>query len=265
MTGPRLAGKVALVTGAGGGIGLEAVRLFTSEAALVIAVDALDDRRDAIIEVAAGASDSVSFFAADVSDDAQVQEMIRFAVAEGNGLHVLFNNAGIFPTDDAGVTETPEPTWDRVMNVNLKGVWLGCKHGIPAMVESGGGSIVNVASFVALMGAATAQIAYTASKGGVLAMTREIAVEYARRGIRANAICPGPIDTPLLAPIMSDPEKRARRLVHIPMGRLGRPEEIAKAALFLASDEASFVTGTALIVDGGITAAYVTPEETEEP
>jgi NAD(P)-dependent dehydrogenase (short-subunit alcohol dehydrogenase family) len=146
------------------------------------------------------------------------------------------------------------------MDVNLKGVWLGCRFGIPAMLESGGGSIVNVASFVALMGAATAQIAYTSSKGGVLAMTREIAVEYARRGIRANALCPGPIDTPLLAELLNDPERRARRLVHIPMGRLGRPDELAKAALFLASDDSSFMTGAALVVDGGITAAYVTPE-----
>jgi len=173
---------------------------------------------------------------------------------------VLYNNAGIFPADDGGATETPEATWDRVMDVNLKGVWFGCRFGIPAMLESGGGSIVNVASFVALMGAATAQIAYTSSKGGVLAMTREIAVEYARRGIRANALCPGPIDTPLLAELLSDPARRERRLVHIPMGRLGRPEELAKAALFLASDDSSFMTGAALVVDGGITAAYVTPE-----
>lgn len=262
MSGPRLDGKVALITGAGGGIGLEALKIFVSEGARVIAVDAIEEKREIVSEAAGHRAGSVSFFTADVSDDAQVQEMIAFAQREGGGLHVLFNNAGIFPSDDAGVTETPEPTWDRVMDVNLKGVWLGCKHGIPALLESGGGSIVNVASFVALMGAATAQIAYTASKGGVLAMTREIAVEYARQGIRANAICPGPIDTPLLAPIMSDPAKRARRLVHIPMGRLGQPAEIARAALFLASDESSFITGTALIVDGGITAAYVTPEET---
>jgi NAD(P)-dependent dehydrogenase (short-subunit alcohol dehydrogenase family) len=262
MTGSRLDAKTALITGAGGGIGLEAVKLFLSEGARVIAVDAVEEKRETVMNAAGDRSDAVSFITADVSDDAQVQEMIATAQREGGGLHVLFNNAGIFPSDDAGVTETPEPTWDRVMEVNLKGVWLGCKHGIPALLESGGGSIVNVASFVALMGAATAQIAYTASKGGVLAMTREIAVEYARQGVRANAICPGPIDTPLLAPIMNDPAKRARRLVHIPMGRLGRPEEIARAALFLASDDASFITGTALIVDGGITAAYVTPEET---
>jgi NAD(P)-dependent dehydrogenase (short-subunit alcohol dehydrogenase family) len=175
-------------------------------------------------------------------------------------LHVLYNHAGVVPADDGGALETPETTWDRVMEINLKGVWLGCKAGIPALLASGGGSIVNVASFVAYVGAATAQIAYTSSKGGVLAMTREIAVEYGRRNIRANSLCPGPIDTPLLAELMSDPERRARRLVHIPMGRLGRAEELAKAALFLASDESSFMTGASLLVDGGITAAYVTPE-----
>jgi NAD(P)-dependent dehydrogenase (short-subunit alcohol dehydrogenase family) len=257
----RLTGKIALITGAGGGIGLEAVRLFAAEGARVVAVDAIADRRDAIFDAARGVGGDARFFAADVSDDSQAKAMIDFATQEySGGLHILFNNAGIFPPDDGGVTETPESTWDRVMDVNLKGVWLGCKHGIPAMLRAGGGSIVNVASFVALMGAATAQIAYTASKGGVLAMTREIAVEYARQGIRANALCPGPIDTPLLAPIMGDPEKRARRLVHIPMGRLGQPAEIARAALFLASDDASFMTGAALVVDGGITAAYVTPE-----
>jgi NAD(P)-dependent dehydrogenase (short-subunit alcohol dehydrogenase family) len=186
--------------------------------------------------------------------------MIAATDARFGALHVLYNNAGIFPADDGGPTETPVATWDRVMEVNLKGVWLGCRHGIPLMLRSGGGSIVNVASFVALMGAATSQIAYTASKGGVLSMTREIAVEYARQGIRANSLCPGPIDTPLLAELLSDPERRARRLVHIPMGRLGQAEELAKAALFLASDESSFMTGSQLVVDGGITAAYVTPE-----
>jgi NAD(P)-dependent dehydrogenase (short-subunit alcohol dehydrogenase family) len=175
-------------------------------------------------------------------------------------VHVLFNNAGIFPADDAGVTDTPEETWERVIDVNLRGVWLGCKYGIPAMLASGGGSIINTASFVAFMGAATAQVAYTASKGGVLSMTREIAVEYARRGIRANALCPGPIDTPLLNELLADPDRRQRRLVHIPMGRLGEPRELARAALFLASDDSSFMTGSALVVDGGITAAYVTPE-----
>jgi NAD(P)-dependent dehydrogenase (short-subunit alcohol dehydrogenase family) len=186
--------------------------------------------------------------------------MVRATMDAYGALHVLYNNAGVFPADDGGVLDTPESTWERVMDVNLKGVWLGCKAGLPAMLESGGGAIVNVASFVALVGAATAQIAYTASKGGVLAMTRELAVEYARQGIRANALCPGPIETPLLEELLSDPARRARRMVHIPMGRLGRAEELAKAALFLASDDASFMTGAALVVDGGITAAYVTPE-----
>ena len=196
----------------------------------------------------------------DVAKADQVEAMVAVAMDRFGSLDVLYNNAGIFPADDGGVTETPEPTWDRVMEVNLKGVWLGCKYGVPAMLASGGGSIVNVASFVALMGAATAQIAYTASKGGVLAMTREIAVEYGRQGIRANSLCPGPIATPMLEELMSDPERKQRRLVHITMGRLGQAEELAKAALFLASDESSFMTGAQLVVDGGITAAYVTPE-----
>jgi NAD(P)-dependent dehydrogenase (short-subunit alcohol dehydrogenase family) len=186
--------------------------------------------------------------------------MVQFALDTYGALHVVYNNAGVFPEDDGGVLDTPESTWQRVMDVNLKGVWLGCRAAIPALLTTGGGSIINVASFVALMGAATAQIAYTSSKGGVLSMTREIAVEYARQRIRANALCPGPIETPLLVELLSDPERRARRMVHIPMGRLGRAEELAKAALFLASDDASFMTGAALVVDGGITAAYVTPE-----
>jgi NAD(P)-dependent dehydrogenase (short-subunit alcohol dehydrogenase family) len=212
------------------------------------------------VDAVRAAGGDAAFVQVDVSDAVQVEAMVRFATSTYGGLHVLYNNAGIFPADDGGTLETPEATWERVMAVNLKGVWLGCRHGIPAMLDSGGGTIVNVASFVALMGAATAQIAYTASKGGVLSMTREIAVEYARRGIRANALCPGPIETPMLAELMADPERRARRMVHIPMGRLGGAEELARAALFLASDESSFMTGAALVVDGGITAAYVTPE-----
>ena len=192
--------------------------------------------------------------------EAAFEPAFGFAVETFGGLHVLYNNAGILPPDDAGTVATPDDTWDRVMAVNLKGVWLGCKHGIPALLESGGGAIVNVSSLVALMGSAVPQIAYTASKGGVLAMTRELAVEYSRRGIRANTLCPGPIDTPLMAELMADPQWAARRLVHIPMGRPGQAAEIAKAALFLASDESSFMTGATLVVDGGITAAYVTPE-----
>jgi NAD(P)-dependent dehydrogenase (short-subunit alcohol dehydrogenase family) len=175
-------------------------------------------------------------------------------------LDVIFNNAGIFPDADGSVVDTSEDVWDLVMNVNLKGVFLGCKYAIPAMQRAGGGSIINVASFVALIGAATPQIAYTASKGGVLSMTREIAVEFARQNIRANALCPGPVDTPLLQSILSDPVKRERRLVHIPPGRFAQAAEIANAALYLASDESSYVNGATFVVDGGITAAYVTPE-----
>jgi NAD(P)-dependent dehydrogenase (short-subunit alcohol dehydrogenase family) len=253
----RLEGKVALITGAASGMGLAAAKLFASEGARVVLSDVVEEAgRSAAEEIGRAAA----FVTADVSKAADADTMVRFAVDTFGGLHVLYNNAGVFLPQDGGAVETPEETWDRTMSINLKGVWLGCKFGIPAMVESGGGSIINVASFVALMGAATAQIAYTASKGAVLSMTREIAVEYARRGIRANALCPGPIETPLLAELMSDPQRRARRLVHIPIGRLGQAEEVVRAALWLASDDSSLMTGAALVVDGGITAAYVTPE-----
>jgi NAD(P)-dependent dehydrogenase (short-subunit alcohol dehydrogenase family) len=225
-----------------------------------VVADVMGDHAEAAVADIEGAGGTATAVTVDVSDEAQVGAMIDRAVSAYGGVHVLFNNAGIFPADDGGILDTPPDTWEKVMEVNLKGVWLGCRAAVPAMLDSGGGSIINVASFVALVGAATAQMAYTASKGGVLAMTRELAVEYARKGIRANSICPGPIETPLLAELLSDPARRQRRLVHIPMGRFGRPEEIAKAALFLASDDASFVTGSALVVDGGITAAYVTPE-----
>jgi len=253
----RLDGKVALITGAGSGMGRVASQRFAGEGARIVLVDA---NADAGAAAAAELGDQACFVPADVSNAADCEAMVARAVATFGGLHVLYNNAGVFPGDDGGVLDTPESTWNRVIDINLKGVWLGCKAAIPAMVESGGGSIINVASFVALVGAATAQIAYTSSKGGVLSMTREIAVEWARQGIRANALCPGPVDTPLLAELMSDPARKARRIVHIPMGRLARPEEIVEAALFLASDESSYVTGSSLVVDGGITAAYVTPE-----
>jgi NAD(P)-dependent dehydrogenase (short-subunit alcohol dehydrogenase family) len=253
----RLDGKVALITGAASGMGRVAARLFASEGARVMLADVSDEAGE---DAAAEIGDAAAFVHADVSRALDAERMVTATVERFGSLDVLYNNAGIFPADDAGVTDTPESTWDRVMAINLKGVFLGCKFGVPAMLEGDGGSIVNVASFVALMGAATPQVAYTASKGGVLAMTREIAVEFARRGIRANALCPGPIETPLLQELMSDPARRQRRLVHIPVGRLGLAEEIANAALFLASDESSFVTGATFVVDGGITAAYVTPE-----
>ncbi len=256
-SGARLEGKVALITGGASGMGKIACERFATEGARVVVVD-FDEQGGRAVADAIG--DRATFVRADVSDWADCEAMVAHAMSSFGGLHVLYNNAGVFPGDDGGVLETPESTWDRVMEINLKGVWFGCRAGIPAMVESGGGSIVNVASFVALMGAATAQIAYTSSKGGVLAMTREIAVEWGRRGIRANSLCPGPVDTPLLAELMSDPARKARRLVHIPMGRLAQAHEIVNAALFLASDEASYVTGSQLVVDGGITAAYVTPE-----
>jgi Dehydrogenases with different specificities (related to short-chain alcohol dehydrogenases) len=257
---PRLDGKVALITGAGNGMGQVASVLFAREGARIVVADFSEAGGAETVAAVEAVGGQAAFVKVDVANADQVEAMISFAMNQFGALNVLYNNAGIFPADDGGATETPEPTWDRVMEVNLKGVWLGCKYGIPAMLESGGGSIVNVASFVALMGAATAQIAYTASKGGVLAMTREIAVEYGRRNIRANSLCPGPIATPMLEELMSDPERKARRIVHIPMGRLGQAEELAKAALFLASDDSSFMTGSQLVVDGGITAAYVTPE-----
>jgi NAD(P)-dependent dehydrogenase (short-subunit alcohol dehydrogenase family) len=253
----RLDGKVALITGAAGGMGREAARLFASEGARVVLADVTEDAGQ---EAAEEIGDSAAFVRVDVSNGADVEAMVRFAVDRFGGLHVLYNNAGVILPSDEGVVETDEETWDRTIAINLKGVWLGCKHGIPAMLESGGGSIINVASFVALMGAATAQIAYTATKGGVLSMTREIAVEYARRGIRANALCPGPIETPLLRHLFADEAAKQRRLIHIPLGRLGQAQEIVRAALWLASDESSYMTGSAMVVDGGITSAYVTPE-----
>jgi NAD(P)-dependent dehydrogenase (short-subunit alcohol dehydrogenase family) len=256
----RLDEKVTLITGAAGGIGRVAAELFASEGARVVVADVVEGDGKAAVDAIRDAGGDASFVKADVSDAADAEAMIRFTLDAYGGLHVLYNNAGILPPDDAGTLATPETTWERVIAVNLKGVWLGCKYGIPALLDSGGGSIVNVSSLVALMGSAVPQIAYTASKGGVLSMTREIAVEYARQGIRANVLCPGPIDTPLMSELMADPQWAARRLVHIPMGRPGQAEEIARAALFLACDDSSFMTGAALVVDGGITAAYVTPE-----
>jgi NAD(P)-dependent dehydrogenase (short-subunit alcohol dehydrogenase family) len=254
----RLDGKIALITGAATGLGRVAAELFATEGAAVVIAD-LSDGAEAVTAIA-DAGGEAAYAATDVTDDDSVAAAIAFAVEIFGGLHVLYNNAGISPADDDGPTNTSDETWQRTLDVNVTGIARCCRHGIPVMLESGGGSIVNVASFVAHMGAATPQIAYTASKGAVVAMTREIATIYARQGIRANALCPGPVLTPLLAKFLSDDARRQRRLVHIPMGRFGEPREIANAALFLASDESSFMTGQSLIVDGGITAAYTTPE-----
>jgi NAD(P)-dependent dehydrogenase (short-subunit alcohol dehydrogenase family) len=254
----RLGGKVALITGGGSGMGKVASELFASEGASVVLTDVNDEAGEAI---AGAIGERARYVHADVSQEQEAEAMVAATVEAFGRLDVLYNNAGIMPMGDGSVTDNDTAIWDEVLAVNVKGVAFGCKHGIPAMLEHGGGSIINVASFVAWMGAATPQTAYTASKGAVLAMTREIAVEYARAGIRCNALCPGPIETPLLLALLSDEEKKQRRFVHIPMGRLGTAEELAKAALFLASDESSFMTGASLIVDGGITAAYVTPED----
>jgi len=256
----RLRNKVALITGAGGGIGRASARVFSSEGARVVVVDAVEAAGRATVDEITTAGGTATFVRADVTRAADVQAMIAFAERQFGALHVLFNNAGIFPDEDGSVVETDEAVFDRVIAVNLKGVFLGCKCGIPALLRAGGGSIINTASFVAVMGAATSQSAYTASKGGVLALTREIAVEFARRGIRANALCPGPVNTPLLQSLLADPAARARRMVHLPMGRLAEAEEIAAAALYLASDDSSYVNGTTFMVDGGTTGAYVTAE-----
>jgi NAD(P)-dependent dehydrogenase (short-subunit alcohol dehydrogenase family) len=251
---------VALITGAGGGIGRVAAELFAAEGASIVVADAVAEGAKATVQAITDAGGAAVAVTVDVSQSDEVAAMVAAAVDAFGGIDVLYNNAGVLPPDDGGTLDTPESTWDHVMAVNLKGVWLCCKHGIPALLERGGGSVINVASLVAIMGSAVAQIAYTASKGGVLSMTREMAVEYARQNIRINALCPGPIQTPLMAELLSDPEKRARRLVHVPIGRFGRADEVARAALFLASDDSSLMTGASLVVDGGISVAYVTPE-----
>ncbi len=256
----HLDGKVALITGGASGMGKVAAALFASEGARVLLTDVADEAGEATATEIGDAGGQAAYVHADVSRETDAEAMVAAAVERFGGLHILYNNAGVMLPEDGSVDATEERIWDITLGVNVKGVAFGCKYGVPAIIASGGGSIVNVASFVAWMGAATSQTAYTSSKGAVLAMTREIAVEYARRGVRCNALCPGPIETPMLMQLLSDDARRQRRFVHIPMGRLGRAEELARAALFLASDDSSFMTGASLIVDGGITAAYVTPE-----
>ena len=254
----RLEGKVALITGGGSGIGKASCLLFAREGAKVVVVD-LKNAESTVDEIRANGGEARAF-SADVSKANDAEAMVRFAEEQFGALHIAFNNAGVFHANDESVTNTSEDIWDLVININLKGVFLGCKYEIPALQRAGGGSIINTASFVAVMGAAVPQIAYTASKGGVLSMTREIAAEFARQNIRVNALCPGPVETPLLAELLADPARRNRRLVHIPPGRFARAEEMANAALFLASDESSYVNGSTFLVDGGITSAYITPE-----
>jgi NAD(P)-dependent dehydrogenase (short-subunit alcohol dehydrogenase family) len=256
----RLKDKAALITGAGNGIGREAALLFASEGARVVAAD-VDEAaaKDTVAQIQKDGGEAVAV-RADVSQAAECERMVAAAEQRFGRLQILFNNAGIMDSRDDDAMTTDEGVWEKTMAVNLKGVFLGCKHGIPALRRAGGGTIVNTASFVAVLGAATPQLAYTASKGGVLAMTRELAVIHAREGIRVNALCPGPLRTELLMKFLNTEAKRQRRLVHIPMGRFGEAKEIAKAALFLACDDSSFMTGASLMVDGGITAAYVTPE-----
>jgi NAD(P)-dependent dehydrogenase (short-subunit alcohol dehydrogenase family) len=245
----RLEGKVCVITGASGGIGGASAALFASEGARVVGVD-----------LAEGAPGELSL-QVDVTDDDAVRDMYARVRDELGRVDVLFNNAGISPTDDGSVLDTALEAWQRVQDVNLKSVFLCCKHGIPHLLEGGGGSVVNTASFVATLGAATSQISYTASKGAVLSLSRELGVQFAKQGVRVNALCPGPVDTPLLRELFAkDPVAAARRLVHVPMGRFARAEEIAAAALFLASDESTYVTASTFLVDGGISGAYVTPE-----
>ncbi|MCC9076981.1 glucose 1-dehydrogenase [Litorilinea aerophila] len=256
----RLQNKVALITGGGGGIGRATAELFAREGARVVVVDINQETGTETVRLVQEAGGDAFFVQADVSRAADCERMVAEAEARYGQLNVLFNNAGIMHSQDDDAVHTDEAIWDLTMAINLKGVFLGCKYGIPALRRAGGGSIINTASFVALLGAATPQIAYTASKGGVLALTRELAVVHAREGIRVNALCPGPLRTEMLMRFLDTEEKRQRRLVHIPMGRFGEAREMAYAALYLASDESSYVTGAEFVVDGGITAAYVTPE-----
>jgi NAD(P)-dependent dehydrogenase (short-subunit alcohol dehydrogenase family) len=252
----RLKGRVALITGAGSGIGRQSALLFAKEGASVVAVDVNEQAaRDTAKAIA-----NCLAVTADVSKAQDCERMVAEAEKTFGRLDVLFNNAGIMHAKDDDAMSTDEAVWDLTLDINAKGVFLGCKYGIPALKRAGGGSVINTASFVALLGAATPQIAYTASKGAVLAMTRELAVIHARENIRVNALCPGPLKTELLMKFLDTEAKKQRRLVHIPMGRFGEAEEMARAALYLACDDSSYVTGTEFLVDGGITAAYVTPQ-----
>jgi NAD(P)-dependent dehydrogenase (short-subunit alcohol dehydrogenase family) len=251
----RLDGRVAVITGAASGIGLETARRFASEGAQVVVADLADAAGEAAATEVGGI-----YVHTDVTDEDAVQALYAAAVAHYGGLDICFNNAGISPPDDDSILETGIDAWRRVQEVNLTSVYLCCKYGIPHLLERGKGSIINTASFVALMGAATSQISYTASKGGVLAMTRELGVQFARQGVRVNALCPGPVNTPLLQELFAkDPERAARRLIHLPMGRFAEPHEIAAAVAFLASDDSSYITASQFLVDGGLTGAYVTP------
>jgi NAD(P)-dependent dehydrogenase (short-subunit alcohol dehydrogenase family) len=256
----RLEGKVAVITGAGGGMGREAAIVFTSEGADVCVADV--DARLAEETVTLCAGPGAAFATqVDVAEEEDVERMYVETDERFGGIDVLYNNAGISPADDASVLDTPVDAWQRVQDVNTKGVFLCCKHGIPYLRERRGGSVINVASFVAILGAATSQISYTASKGAVLSMSRELAVQFARENIRVNALCPGPVETPLLLNIFgSDPAALERRRVHWPTGRLAKPREVVNGALFLASDESSYVSGATFLVDGGLSAAYVTPD-----
>lgn len=256
----RLKDKVALITGGSSGIGRETALLFAQEGAAVVVVDVNDTAGEETAALIREQGGQAVYVHADVANPAHCENMVTVAEQTFGKLNVIFNNAGIMHSDDDNAMTTEESVWDLTMNINVKGVFFGCKYGIPALRRAGGGSIINTASFVALLGAATPQIAYTASKGAVLSMSRELAVIHARENIRVNALCPGPLRTELLMKFLNTDAKKQRRLVHIPMGRFGEAKEMAYAALYLASDESSFVTGTEFVIDGGITAAYVTPE-----